>query len=83
MVSTRSVRKVLPVAIASSLNVISTTEFSAIRVGNAAANAGLTVADTKPTKTHHLYENMQKTVRDITGRLLAIIGISGSFAFRC
>jgi len=68
------------VAVASPLNVmISTTEFSAIRVGHAAANAGPTVGpNTKPTKMHHLCKNMQKAVQDTAGRLLAIIGISGS-----
>jgi len=67
------------IAIASPLNVmISTTEFSAIRVGHAAANAGPPVGpNTKPTKMHHLCKNMQKAVQDTAGRLLAIIGISG------
>lgn len=66
-------------AIASPLNVmISTTEFSAIRVGHAAANAGPIVGpDTKPSKVHHLCKNMQKAVQDTAGRLLTIIGISG------
>ena len=67
------------VAIASPLNVmISTTEFSAIRVGHAAANVGPIVGpDTKPSKVHHLCKNMQKAVQDTAGRLLTIIGISG------
>jgi hypothetical protein len=57
---------------------ISTTEFTAIRVGHAAANVGPTVSpDTKPTKMHHICKNMQKVVQDTAGRLLAIIGISG------
>lgn len=66
-------------AIASPLNVmISATEFSALRVGHAAANAGPTVGpDTKPTKMHHICKNMQKVVQDTAGRLLTIIGISG------
>jgi len=57
---------------------ISTTEFSAIRVGHAAANAGPPIGpNAKPTKMHHLCKNMQKAVQDTAGRLLAIIGISG------
>jgi hypothetical protein len=67
------------VAIASPLNFrISTTEVSAIRLGHAAANAGLADSpDAKPTKMRHLCKNMQKAVQDTAGRLLAIIGISG------
>ena len=60
MVPTRSVRKVILVAIASPLDImISTTRFSAIRAGHPAVNAGLTVGpDTKPTKMHHLCMDM-------------------------
>ena len=68
MVSTRSVRKVLLIAIASPLNVmISTTNYRIfwhLCVGHAAVNARLTVAqDTKPTKMHQLCKNMQKAVQ--------------------
>jgi hypothetical protein len=66
-------------AIASPLDFrMSTTEVSAIRLGHAAANAGLADGpDAKPTKMRHLCKNMQKAVQDTAGRLLAIIGISG------
>ena len=61
---------------------ISTTEFSAICMGDAAANAGPTVnSDTESTKRHHLCKNMQKAVQDTADRLLAIIGISGPSLF--
>jgi len=56
---------------------ISTTEFSAIRIGHAAANTGpALVPDTKPTKMRHLCKNMQNAVQSTATRFLAIIGIS-------
>jgi len=57
---------------------ISTTEFSAIRLGHAAANAELPIGpDAKPARMRHICKNMQKAAQNTYTRLLTIIGISG------
>jgi hypothetical protein len=66
------------VAIVSPLNFrMSTTDVSTIRLGHAAANAGLADGpNAKPTKMRHLCKNVQKAVQDTACRLLTI-GTSG------